>query len=713
MRSLLTWSLLSSAAADLDADDLKRARTKKPRSGFLGAGTLASANAKLNRHLYAMDGVNFKECDEFTVGELRDLLKVLHPLASTELKDVYSGHDGRQAVYETPAEMENHWSQVPENDERVRDGHCHEAVMWFVHHLTKAAQQSVGHKAIIPKLPTKDHRVPLHDEEDHAGKFYDSKVTCQECHIGGLGVPFPDDLGPPEEGSKDKSRRCFANYEEDYGIKCGPCDGIAGIYWGDDTDKYYTPPNCVEVGKPEDIPEEERVPAALPNMFSVEIVGGSDRWGRTTNPEDPDITPFTPRQEKMYGQIKGRWHLRADPDDDLWLLRHDTYYGNISWNGEWDPNPNLFYNLTQFHAQSRLQQSKNNTGQMVSLNRSRTWPIGQDDSPDPMCVCVADPVGFPDVTSTRATGVSDMKYYGRIKLAPIEYLGRTVELDHYANWFFQLFMEVNTSAPNYGKSPIRLTSAYSGTAVYRNWIFADPNVTRPGIFSADIPTTPDEKLADSGKYCLNPTLWEDCSLVKTFDDEEGPATWPPQSSGHGDKCADHPGCANLAPHDGLCCPAGDGTRMTCCDHPERPVPGPAQHKQELEATLKGLLADTDGIETCELDGMNATYLFATVVADLKEGRVVDAFNDLSIAAGKIQPLVTDCKVVQAEVQKLQSALKEITPAQAKANYKNHRTDILVALAEWSKADDAQDYSGMGLNIGVMMRKILEKDGLFV
>ena len=153
--------------------------------------------------------------------------------------------------------------------------------------------------------------------------------------------------------------------------------------------------------------------------------------------------------------------------------------------------------------------------------------------------------------------------------------------------------------------------------------------------------------------------------------------------------------------------------MTCCDHPERPVPGPAQHKQELEATLKGLLADTDGIETCELDGMNATYLFATVVADLKEGRVVDAFNDLSIAAGKIQPLVTDCKVVQAEVQKLQSALKEITPAQAKANYKNHRTDILVALAEWSKADDAQDYSGMGLNIGVMMRKILEKDGLFV
>ena len=145
--------------------------------------------------------------------------------------------------------------------------------------------------------------------------------------------------------------------------------------------------------------------------------------------------------------------------------------------------------------------------------------------------------------------------------------------------------------------------------------------------------------------------------------------------------------------------------MTCCDHPERPVPGPAQHKQELEATLKGLLADTDGIETCELDGMNATYLFATVVADLKEGRVVDAFNDLSIAAGKIQPLVTDCKVVQAEVQKLQSALEEIT--------QNHRTDILEALAEWSKADDAQDYSGMGLNIGVMMRKILEKDGLSV
>jgi hypothetical protein len=260
--------------------------------------------------------------------------------------------------------------------------------------------------------------------------------------------------------------------------------------------------------------------------------------------------------------------MKAPRDDDLWLSRHDTFYGHIAWNGTWDVNQSGYFNLTQMHAQSRQQQLANDTGDMVSLNRSNTWPTNSPDPPgvaDPFCVCIPDPVGIPDVSMTRKDGLAHLEYLGRLKLAPIEYLGRTVVMDHYANWFFHVFMEVNETAPNYKRSPIRLASAYAGTAVYKDWIFQDPEVTHPGIFSADVPTTaanPDT----FGKYCLNPTKRETCKHVKVIEDEEGPPTWPPKSTGHGPMCVDHPGCNLMKPDDGICC--ADGARMECCEHTE-------------------------------------------------------------------------------------------------------------------------------------------------
>jgi len=571
MRSLAFLLALPQINGELHTDDLKRAKTWKPRSGYLGEGSVSSANVQLNKHLYAMDGVAFKACEEFAVDELRDLLEVLLPMASDELKEVYSQADGRRSVYANLMDMKQHWTEVPKDDVRVRDGHCHEAVMWFVHHLTKDAQHAAKHHVIIPKLPLADHIVPARDEHDAAGKFYDSKVTCQNCHKGGLGNPFPEDLGKPEPGSMDLKRRCYTNFKELYGITCGPCDGIAGPYHGDDSEKYFDPPTCVEVGGPDDIAPEDRVDFAIPEMFSTTIAGGSDRWGRTTNPQMPDLAPFSVRMNHMYGQISGTWHMRAPADDDLWMSRHDTHYGHIAWNGTWDVNQSFSMNLTQMHFQSRQQQLMNDTGEMISLNRSAVWPLDSTDAvgvADPFCVCIPDPVGVPDVSATRKDGMANLEYLGRLKLAPIEYLGRTVEMDHYANWFFHVFMEVNSSAPNYGRSPIRLASAYAGTAVYQDWIFADPEVTHPGIFSADIPTTPavGDFFADHGRYCLNPRNLEGCKKVKVKDDEWGPVSWPPKSTGVGPLCVNHPGCAHLSPDDGVCC--ADDSRMDCCEHTE-------------------------------------------------------------------------------------------------------------------------------------------------
>lgn len=462
------------------AADLRRARQWTPRSGYRGAGSLASANAQLNRHLAARRGIKLKTCEEFTVHELRSILRELFPHASDELKAIYSERDGRQAVYATLADMEAHWERkAPDDDVRVRDAHCHEAVMWFVHHLPSAVQERLAPLLVLPMLPAGDHtkekgrRAP----GDNAGRFYDSKVTCQNCHVGGianLGLP---EVAPANQHSK--ARRCYTNYKDLFNITCGPCDGIAGAYSGDD-DKYFTETPCVVVAQPDEVPESERVQVRLPPQFSVTVVGGSDRFGRTTNPTHDQLPgPIA----KIYGQISGHWYMDAKPGADLWMLRHDTTYASVTENGI--PIPFIKPSVSEIHAQTAKQRSQNITGPMVSLIHGMPdWVPGG-------CTCIPDPVGVPDITGSWAHGMAGLEYMGRIKLPKIEYLDVPIELDHWANWFFHIFMDTNKSTAWYSKAPSRLASAYAGTAVYDNWMIGDPALMNPMIWKEGIPTHPE------------------------------------------------------------------------------------------------------------------------------------------------------------------------------------------------------------------------------
>lgn len=248
------------------------------------------------------------------------------------------------------------------------------------------------------------------------------------------------------------------------------------------------------VGTPEEIPEHERVRNALPHQFSVDVVGGSDRFGRTTNPVH-DVLPGP--VAKFYGQIKGKWYMDAMPGADLWMLRHDTTYGSASENGI--PIPFLAPHVTEIHAQTAKMRANNDSGPMVSLIHGLpSWMPGG-------CTCMPDPVGVPDISASTATGLNHMQYMGRIKLAPIEYLGRTVELDHWADWFFHIFMEVDKTSPYYGKAPRRLASAYAGTAVYDNWMFEDPKIKNPDIWYRGIPTSPMRVGPAAGPMCFDTT----------------------------------------------------------------------------------------------------------------------------------------------------------------------------------------------------------------
>jgi hypothetical protein len=376
-------------------------------------------------------------------------------------------------------------------------------VMWFVHHLTSEEQVQVMKTTVLPKLPVADHRIVKGSraESDHAGKFYDEKVTCQNCHIGGIDSLGVSEIAPKSQ--KEKCRRCYTNYKALFGIECGPCDGIAGKYSGDD-DKYFTPTECQVVKKPEEVPEAERVAPKLPEQFSVDVVGGSDRFGRTTNPLGKGGLPGP--IAKLYGQIHGKWFMDVKADSDLWLLRHDTTYESVTENGT--PIPFIKPRVSEIHSQTSKQRSMNCTGPMVSMIYGMpSWMPGG-------CTCMPDPVGVPDTQALApAVGLAKMEYMGRIKLPELEYLKVPIELDHWANWFFHIFMDTNKSVPHYGKAPSRLASAYAGTAVYDNWVFGDPKIRDPTVWNRGIPTKPERVGPSHGKYCMDTHKSPICSNI--------------------------------------------------------------------------------------------------------------------------------------------------------------------------------------------------------
>jgi len=493
--------LAAPAAGSLWEADLQRAHTRIPRAAYRGSGSLASANEQLNKHLALRKGLQLKACEDFTTESLRALLRNLLPRSSAELRGIYAESDGRRSVYATVEEMEAHWAQVGGEDSRVRDAHCHEAVMWFVHHLSSKAQKAATGLLVLPMLPVKQHTVPAgaRPAADVAGKFYDEKVTCQKCHVGGI-----PDLGLPEVApmtQKEKSRRCYTNYKELFNITCGPCDGVAGPYWGD-SDDHFTATKCIVVAQPEDVPEKDRVQAKLPSQFSVDVVGGSDRFGRTTNPIHDQLPgPIA----KIYGQISGKWFMDAKPGADLWLLRHDTIYGSVTEDGV--PIPFIAPSVSEIHAQTAKQRASNLTGPMVSLIHGMPsfLPGG--------CTCMPDPVGVPDTQASWAKGMAGMQYMGRIKLPELEYLKTPIVLDHWANWFFHIFMDTNSSVPHYKKAPSRLASAYAGTAVYDNWVFEDPAIKDPTVWFRGIPTSPQRVGPSKGLFCMDTKKSPMCSNI--------------------------------------------------------------------------------------------------------------------------------------------------------------------------------------------------------
>jgi len=526
-RFLLALVLLALAAPSLAASrkDLLRAKTAVPRNHYKGAPSLVQTNMVLNGHLHRMSNLATQPCEVFSIRQLQDLSLALFTSADSSLLEVYHQvTDNRRQIFGSVTELEQEYTRLSDlvlgKDDLsavLRDGMCHRVVMWFVHHLSAEKQAELIQVGIkLPLLPKAEHTgdltaIAADDTSKAVHEAYDKSITCQACHVGGIDSLHVNEVFPSTP--KQLARRCYTDYKELFNVTCGPCDGIAGTYWGDDDEKYFDPDPCEIVSQPSDVAEADRVQPVFPPQFSVEVVAGSDRWGRTTNPSGHVKTPFPPLIDSMYGQISGNWFVNVMPDSDLWMLRHDTSYKKVSFNGT--TIPFIGFHVSEIHGQTRKQQSVNNTGQMVSLISGIPSFIPGG------CTCVADPVGVPDVAHERTSGLDEMEYLGRIKLTLKEHTGEVVLVDHWANWFFHVFMEVDKTVPHYGKAPVRLASAYAGTATYANWVLHDPAIADPTVWNRGIPTSPERVGPDHGKYCLNPQKIDMCSNITSKN-------WPPQ-----------------------------------------------------------------------------------------------------------------------------------------------------------------------------------------
>jgi hypothetical protein len=446
----------------------------------------------LNNHLQKMF-LQVKPCSEWTAEELQELQAELFVHRVEEFDELYSSSsDNRRMLRSSLEEHQSHWgtmnqlaSENPHMADMLRDGHCHEAVMWLVHHVPAPEQHTVFSRRPIPTLGAVQHQCPENpsNSEQVLCDNYKDTYSCAICHSGtgmiaqdwnDLDGVIPED---PKYPGWARQRRCDQNYAP----ACGPCEGVGGPYWGDAMNKFQ-PTNCELVKSPEEVPEEDRIPPTFPEQFTVHQVG-SDRLARVQNAAGSKIPP-------LYSQIRSTlWYdfpvngeSEGTAPDGLARLRHDSFYDDKLYQI-------MDHGLvSEIHTQTREQREQNITGPMVSLMHGLLgWGEYMGG-----CTCVADPVGVPvlgGIVDNKLTGnphssfLVNATYLGRINIG-VEYadwnLGdkkpnwfhamkakKNMTVDHYSKWFLHLFVDADPESPTY-KQPVRFYGPYSGFAVYKS-----------------------------------------------------------------------------------------------------------------------------------------------------------------------------------------------------------------------------------------------------
>lgn len=175
-------------ASKASPSDLQRARTKVPRGEFRGDNFEKMAHV-LNGHL-KRSSPSTKECELWTIEELQQFQVLMMLMRDAKLDDIYHNTTDNRRIRRATADIKDEWTAInalanedPELARIHRDGHCHEAVMWYVHHLSQETQDSLKDKVTLPLLSYRRH-LPSAVEGSHAEvhRSYEEKVTCFSCH---------------------------------------------------------------------------------------------------------------------------------------------------------------------------------------------------------------------------------------------------------------------------------------------------------------------------------------------------------------------------------------------------------------------------------------------------------------------------------------------------------------------------------------------------
>jgi hypothetical protein len=140
-----------------------------------------------------MKDVQLKACDDFSVEGLVALQRKLYHARDPALEAVYrqdADHGRRMSAFgvftDSLQELEDVWAKEmkvlkanPSLTKVSRDTKCHEAIMWFVHHLPQEAQAELRKDVILPLLP---------ERERHTSKDAPTGITGSTlAGPGGLG----------------------------------------------------------------------------------------------------------------------------------------------------------------------------------------------------------------------------------------------------------------------------------------------------------------------------------------------------------------------------------------------------------------------------------------------------------------------------------------------------------------------------------------------
>eukprot|EP01065_Artemidia_motanka_P037868 TRINITY_DN46771_c0_g1_i1.p1 TRINITY_DN46771_c0_g1~~TRINITY_DN46771_c0_g1_i1.p1 ORF type:complete len:562 (+),score=188.92 TRINITY_DN46771_c0_g1_i1:59-1687(+) len=503
------FGLLALAAPALGLGDLERARAKVPRQEYR-ADHSYRLGKRLNQHLAASHR-NVKPCHKWTSAELQRLQATLLQHREPQHDVIYGrANDARALRFKSTAEFEAHWAHVgkaagqhKQLTEMQRDGHCHEAVMWWVHHTTHGTRQKLAHVE-VPTVPLVEWRRPTEEEGAAAQHVWESHYnpssTCLACHGGGMPWQAPDTQPPPlprQVNGNDRLRRCEEWYGDEEGGACTGCEGVAGAYWGDLPDECLYP-SCEGILNASSVPVADRAPSRFPKAFAVEM-RGADRWPRASASGNASCNYTTDCEPIGDAGVPlppgGGFHWYSSIHGVLYLdhhaglfgggrLRHETVYQLP--NGREGAERSLRHlnghtnvHLTEIHIQTPEMGSTGNPGVMLNLEHTKMNQLnksGVDDSKldwrripatDGTCVCVSDPAGLPNFYGA----FDNATYVGRVRMLPPWQKtgvggppdGKPVVADHWVKWVFHLWVDVETYMP------IMFSSPYGGTATYGNW----------------------------------------------------------------------------------------------------------------------------------------------------------------------------------------------------------------------------------------------------